>query len=125
MNNTPRTEARKSNLINSLREQIKGLLNKKQNLKKEQEKIDQKIQQLKHQQSLYEKQEQEISLLIENFTQEIDGLQKMEIPTQDSNALPQDTEARLRDLGLTLDDYRQGRVPPTICRELNLKVITD
>lgn len=125
MINTPRTEARKSNLINSLREQIQGLLNKKQNLKKEQEKIDQKIQQLKHQQSLYEKQEQEISLLIENFTQEIDGLQKMEIPTQDSNALPQDTEARLRDLGLTLDDYRQGRVPPTICRELNLKVITD
>lgn len=125
MINTPRTEARKSNLINSLREQIKGLLNKKQNLKKEQEKIDQKIQQLKHQQSLYEKQEQEISLLIEKFTQEIDGLQKMEIPTQDSNALPQDTEARLRDLGLTLDDYRQGRVPPTICRELNLKVISD
>ena len=117
--NLPRTELRKENLILDLQSKSKYLERKKENLKNEIDKVDQKKKRLDVTKQKFERDIEEINSLQEQIQQDLGTLRSTTFEQNRQDQTKNSLEDLYRD-----HEYLRGKpresIPPSILSEYNL-----
>jgi chromosome segregation ATPase len=117
--NYPRTEMRKENQIQDLQSKEKFLERKKENLRIEIDKVDQKVMRLNSTKKSYEHDIEEINSLQEQIHREIEELRSLSLEQPRQGQSQNSLESLYKD-----HPYLRGKpldeIPPSIRAEYNL-----